>query len=502
MSKNIKIENEVYQDIDIISVESADTAGERYNFIDEGISIKLNIAYGNSAPSDTTKRWIKCEQPTKVIIDNKFPAYAKNTAGDLIINAYNANAWYGVNIYNGKRLTASTSSSNANGCPVYYRTYDKDSNTYTDTTYNLVSTSSNSYRLSGYGVFYKDEKYTVTVSYYSSAIYGTYIYYIDLKTGQIKQVSKSKYERGYMSTIAITDSHIYYIDNPRSTTQNIYQYSIADGQIIHIKDVTSDNNSDMLFQRGFFYNNTLYYFKYKTKLLKLDILSKVYSEVAINIETVNYNIMYQDDNKIYYNFSKEGILYVKYFDLNTYQTVLIKEIPNVTSNMYIGSYDTNALLLCLTLTPSYKVQFYYKVPLNNLVINTEPTDYLLVNTDNLQLKGEPSYAFLGNSQQEAEEQDVLHYVSDESKWVLYGDPKLTTPMISLSESTLTITEVTNATKYIIFKDETQFSETTSLTIDLSTLITESGTYSITAKAACELYYLNSPTSNAVSYTKL
>lgn len=36
MTKNIKIENEVYQDIDIISVESADTAGERYNFIDEG----------------------------------------------------------------------------------------------------------------------------------------------------------------------------------------------------------------------------------------------------------------------------------------------------------------------------------------------------------------------------------------------------------------------------------------------------------------------------------
>lgn len=36
MTKNIKIENEVYQDIDIISVESADTAGERYEFIDKG----------------------------------------------------------------------------------------------------------------------------------------------------------------------------------------------------------------------------------------------------------------------------------------------------------------------------------------------------------------------------------------------------------------------------------------------------------------------------------
>lgn len=55
MAKNIKIENEVYQDIDIISVESADTAGARYNFIDEGnLQESKNITIRENGSTEIT----------------------------------------------------------------------------------------------------------------------------------------------------------------------------------------------------------------------------------------------------------------------------------------------------------------------------------------------------------------------------------------------------------------------------------------------------------------
>ena len=81
-------------------------------------------------------------------------------------------------------------------------------------------------------------------------------------------------------------------------------------------------------------------------------------------------------------------------------------------------------------------------------------------------------------------------------------PTLNAPTISLSNSTLTITNpATNGnfvTSYRIFNGSAELAVVTSKTVDLSTLLTDSGTYSITVKASAPNFN-NSATSNAVSY---
>lgn len=81
-------------------------------------------------------------------------------------------------------------------------------------------------------------------------------------------------------------------------------------------------------------------------------------------------------------------------------------------------------------------------------------------------------------------------------------PTLNAPTISLSNSTLTITNpATNGnfvTSYRVFNGSAELAVVTSKTVDLSTLLTDSGTYSITVKASAPNFN-NSAASNSVSY---
>lgn len=82
-------------------------------------------------------------------------------------------------------------------------------------------------------------------------------------------------------------------------------------------------------------------------------------------------------------------------------------------------------------------------------------------------------------------------------------PTLNAPTISLSGSTLTITNpATNGSfvsGYDVYKNGTLLTSITLATVDLSTLITDSGTYTITVKAK-GTNFNESPRSNEVNYT--
>lgn len=82
-------------------------------------------------------------------------------------------------------------------------------------------------------------------------------------------------------------------------------------------------------------------------------------------------------------------------------------------------------------------------------------------------------------------------------------PTLNAPTISLSNSTVTITNpVTNGSfvsGYDVYKNGTLLTSITLATVDLSTLITEGGTYTITVKAK-GTNFNESPRSNEVNYT--
>lgn len=73
------------------------------------------------------------------------------------------------------------------------------------------------------------------------------------------------------------------------------------------------------------------------------------------------------------------------------------------------------------------------------------------------------------------------------------------PTISLSNSTLTITAVANATSYAIYSNNALLTTITTTSVDLSTLITTAGTYTIYAIAKAT-GYVDSAKSNEVSYT--
>ena len=72
------------------------------------------------------------------------------------------------------------------------------------------------------------------------------------------------------------------------------------------------------------------------------------------------------------------------------------------------------------------------------------------------------------------------------------------PTISLSNSTLTITAVDNATSYAIYSNNALLTTITTTSVDLSTLITVAGTYTIYAIAK-GTGYVDSEKSNEVSY---
>ena len=95
--------------------------------------------------------------------------------------------------------------------------------------------------------------------------------------------------------------------------------------------------------------------------------------------------------------------------------------------------------------------------------------------------------------------DVTNYASVNVNVPL---PTLNAPTISLSNSTVTITNpVTNGSfvsGYDIYKDGTLLTSITLATVDLSTLITDSGTYTITVKAK-GTNFNESVASNSVSY---
>lgn len=81
-------------------------------------------------------------------------------------------------------------------------------------------------------------------------------------------------------------------------------------------------------------------------------------------------------------------------------------------------------------------------------------------------------------------------------------PTLNAPTIAINDKTLTITNpATNGnfvTSYRIFNGSAELAVVTSTTVNLSTLLTETGTYSITVKASAPNFN-NSAASNAVEY---
>lgn len=469
--------------------------------------VKLNVIYSETEPTDTTKRWVKCTEPSKVTIDEnqRWDSAGINEPTSEKLGFATSNSNY-VYIYNGVRYASALSSNTSSVINDVIRTYLKDSNVYTTTTL----TPTFSIYQNGYGsqtctmLQYKDQ-YRVVCLFGNSSASGVYprhryqLQFYDLAAGSsviLESHNSSTYD-GYCYPIAVTSDAVYYYyryyTSSSSQTYRLIKYDIATG----VKTTLGNSDDYAIASQCFYYNNKLYYFASTTSMRVFDISTKTFETKKISADLSDEQYYYQIDNKLYYYFN--GVL--KYFDLDTFEAVTVKTLTGASfsGNAYIGSYDDDTLLICDT-TGGQKVTFYYSVNSGELLLRTTPADYDLISDSALVYKAEPATAFWGDSENKGEQVECFRYDTDLSRWVWTENVPLAKPTTSLSGDMLTITAVTNATKYIVYKDGVQLTETTSLTVDLSQFITDYGTYSITVEAGCDIGYLNSLESTAVNYT--
>ena len=146
----------------------------------------------------------------------------------------------------------------------------------------------------------------------------------------------------------------------------------------------------------------------------------------------------------------------------------------------------------LTVTPAKSAQNIAapdsKVGYSSVTVEKIPDDYIIP-SGTLQITSNGTYDVSGKANA------VVNVPSYK--------PTLNAPSISLSGTTLTITNPASngsfVTSYTLYNGSTVITTTTSKTIDLSTYITTTGTYTLTVKAK-GTNFNESASSNSVTYT--
>lgn len=494
-SKANLIAENIKKDVSILGVTG--TLEESSGTIDD--TIKLNLSYGETAPTDISKAWVQCAKPNKVTIDDAVlgPPYGSSETTSEIVGfdyAY-SNTCY---IYNGKRYTFSNNYSATYKCSL--RTYNKDSNEYV---VDDLTPSKSLYAVYNTSVSqmlqYKD-KYRAVLAYgsysktYSTSVAFTLtLYNLSLGTSVILFDSRSTSSSYRGKIISLTDEFLFYCKHIDAS------YSLIKYDIKNATSVTIGNTSSYYFNHsGFYYNKKLYLFTSSTNLTTIDVETGTIANKTVNLYyyASNSKYYYQIDNKLYYQYN--GVL--KYFDVDTFEhvTVLTLSISFTTNDVYVGSYNDSTLLLCNT-TSGGKVDAVISLDNGKLLLRTIPHDYKLLSSDTFECKAFPYYAYFGNSNNEAVSVNVYIYDLPSSRWLFYNYPRLDTPVISITNSTVSWSEVKNATKYLVYSGATLIAAVTGTTVDLSTLSMSTGLNTITLRASCELGYQDSYVSNEVPY---
>ena len=77
---NVKLDGNIINNIDTVQLEDADNAGQYISFSNKS-SLGLNIEYGDAAPTNTSKLWIKSAKPTKIMITPNVDGAGTITSG-------------------------------------------------------------------------------------------------------------------------------------------------------------------------------------------------------------------------------------------------------------------------------------------------------------------------------------------------------------------------------------------------------------------------------------
>ena len=421
----------------------------------------LNIEYSQTAPTDTSKLWIKSTEPASIEFSQNPEQQVQGlTVLDQSIpsGAYGTNcAAVGTKIY----LFGDENSS-------AIQEFDTESKTIT----TLSATLSTA-------------RYEM-----GCAAVGTKIYLFG--------------GRSYSNTIQEFDTESKTISNISAPAMPTTWYKMscaAVGTKIYLfggnKDRYSSESSKLF--------NTIYEFDTETKTLttlSVTLPTAIYDMSCAAVGTKIYLFGGDKGSSAYSNTIQE-------FDTESKTiTTLSATLPTATYRMGCAGVGTKIYLFGGSGNQSTIKEFIIDFPLTsgnilaqqdyneNIFTIVKPPTKVTIGVKNV---------YKGNSNNVAEFVDA--YLFDGAKWVNINtgatvQTNYYAPTISLSGSTLTITpdsRNTNVGGYKVYDGETIVTTTTSLTVDLSAYITTEGDHTITVKTTGTAYG-DSPASNAVVYT--
>ena len=460
---------------------------------------ELNIHYGDTAPEDTSKLWVKTTEPESVEISPDF-GYGEAIQTTGVKSGFPT----GTVCVDGDYLYAVSEN--------YIKKYDKNTFTFIS---NLV-------------YVYKKNVYSILVHngilYYMERVYtqsgfNSYIraklYAYDLTTKE-ETVLKSDYNRadarlqlyndklyiiggGYNdndSYIDVSGCDIY--DISKNTWETVKQYYISRscyGCVII-------GNNTFIFGGSNFEGDTIYNSIYR---INLDTKTVTKCNAVLPIATYDMGVS-NLGNYIYLSGgNKTSQIVYRYDTVN--DTI---EQVNVTLEHARATCATffNGTELYLSGKNSIVDKLQIDVPLSStklkIISDWLNNQFAVVNSSSARVMIGVNKAFKGDENNKAKE--VTAYVHDGVNWHnLDGEitlTKLYAPKISISGKTLTITNDGRngayATNYTIYNGNTALTTIGDTTLDLTTVITTNGTYNISA-IALGIGYTDSDRSNIVEY---
>lgn len=381
----------------------------------------LNLAYGDTPPTDTSKIWLQCAEPQAVEVQNYL---GEASVGEVVNYGGISNPVDGHSDFRSS----------------YYRTCYIGNNQiaivgqnhiriYNLTSKNYIADYTISAGLTGYtNILFKDN-----VLYFG---YGGNLYSFDLTTQTLTKLYSYTYTFKYIAFYTDTEIDIYEYSNGYNY---IYRYNMTTNTATQLFSISGSNFSNYLEYRAIKTNDTLYYFYYfnsskawkyvdnDNKFTPLTSLGDFIT--SIGGTSFDFSSFIYDGEQFIYLIGGAigGMTYdniIRYDTINDTFELLDQKLLKgkelcfsllVDNRVYIfgGLNDSS--------TPSkYGRANYldyfdlsYPLPQNNCIIttNTINTDNALplINTDKLKLNSNIASAYLGNADNLAEKVNAYYH---------------------------------------------------------------------------------------------
>ena len=460
---------------------------------------ELNIHYGDTAPEDTSKLWVKTTKPDSVEISPDF-GYGEVIQTTGVKSGFPT----GTVCVDGDYLYAVSEN--------YIKKYDKN-------TFTFISDLVYVYNKNVYSILVHNGILYYMESVYTQSGFNSYIraklHAYDLTTKE-ETVLKSGYKRagarlqlyndklyiiggGYNdndSYIDVSGCDIY--DISKNTWETAMQYSIGGS---YYGCVIIGNNT-FIFGGRTFDGDTKY-----TAIRRANLDTKTVTACNAVLPIATYSMGVSNvGNYVYLSGGAETSKDV--YRYNTETDTIEKLNVTLEHARTICATFFNGTELYLSGSKSIVDKFQIDVPLSStklkIISDWLNNQFAVVNSNSARLMIGVNKAFKGDENNKAKE--VTAYVFDGVNWHnLNGEitfTKLYAPKISISGKTLTITNDGRngayATNYTIYNGNTALTTIRDTTLDLTTVITTNGTYNISA-IALGIGYTDSDRSNIVEY---